>query len=54
MLYVNIGMHQTVGNVLRTLAHNDPPKGFKQAKDLVDEAFSIAQHSLRCGVHTTL
>ena len=47
-------MHQTVGNVLRTLVHDNPPKGIKQAKDLVDEALSIAQHSLRCGVHTTL
>ena len=47
-------MHQTVGNVLRTLVHENKPRGPRQAKDLVDEALGIAQHSLRCGVHTTL
>ena len=47
-------MHQTVGNMLRTLAHDKKPRGPRQAKDLVDEALSVAQHSLRCGVHTTL
>ena len=40
--------------VMQTLVHDNPRKGFKQAKDLVDEALSIAQNSLRCGVHTTL
>ena len=47
-------MHQTVGNVLRTLVHDNPPRGTRQAKDLVNEALSIAQHALRCSVHTTL
>ena len=28
-------MHQTVGNVLRTLVHDNPPRGTRQAKDLV-------------------
>ena len=47
-------MHQTVGNVLRTLVHENPPKSTKNAKDLIDEALSIAQHAMCCGVHTTL
>ena len=47
-------MHQTVGNVLRTLVHQNPPRGMRQAKDLVDEALATAQHALRCAVHTTL
>ena len=47
-------MHQTVGNVLRTLVHEDPPRSTGDAKDLVDEALSIAQHAMRCSVHTTL
>ena len=47
-------MHQTVGNVLRTLVHQNPPRGMRQAKDLVDEALAVAQHALRCAVHTTL
>ena len=47
-------MHQTVGNVLRTLVHKNLPQGTRQAKDAVDEALAIAQHALRCAVHTTL
>ena len=47
-------MHQTVGNVLRTLVHENKPRGSRQAKELVDEALVISHHSLRCGVHTTL
>ena len=47
-------MHQTVGNILRTLVHENPPRGTRQAKELVKEALSIAQHALRCCVHSTL
>jgi len=35
-------MHQTVGNVLRTLLHGEPPQNIKNAKEYVDEALSIA------------
>jgi len=35
-------MHQTVGNVLITLLHGEPPKNIAKAKDYVDEALSIA------------
>ena len=35
-------MHQTVGNVLRTLLHGEPPKNIAKARDYVDEALSIA------------
>jgi len=47
-------MHQTVGNVLRTLLHGEPPQNFKNAKDYVDEALSIAMHTMRVGVHSTM
>jgi hypothetical protein len=47
-------MHQTVGNVLRTLFHGEPPQNINTAKDFVDEALSIATHAMRAGVHTTL
>lgn len=47
-------MHQTVGNVLRTLVHENKPRWQRQANDLVNEALGIAQHSLRCGVYTAL
>lgn len=47
-------MHQTVGKVLRTLIHEDPPKSTTEAKDLIDEALSIAHGAMQCSVHTTL
>ena len=47
-------MHQTVGNVLRTLVHEDHPRSTGVAKDLADKALSIAQHAMSCSVHTTL
>jgi hypothetical protein len=47
-------MHQTVGNVLRTLLHGEPPQNITTAKEFVDEALSIATHAMRAGVHTTL
>jgi hypothetical protein len=47
-------MHQTVGNVLRTLLHGNPPQNIANAEQYVDEALSIAMHTMRAGVHTTL
>jgi transposase InsO family protein len=47
-------MHQTVGNILRTLLHENPPKNVSSAKDLIDEALSMAMHAMRASVHTTL
>jgi hypothetical protein len=47
-------MYHTVGNVLWTLAHDHPPRSTVNSKELVVEALSMAQHVLRCNVHTTL
>ena len=47
-------MHQTVGNILRTLLHGEPPRDVTKAKDFIDEALSIAMHAMHMGVHTTL
>jgi hypothetical protein len=47
-------MHQTVGNVLRTLLHSEPPQNITTAQEFVDEALSIAMHAMRAGIHTTL
>ncbi len=47
-------MHQTVGNVLRTLLHDEPPQNITTAKEFVGEALSIAMHAMSAGVHTTL
>ena len=47
-------MHQTVGNVLRTLLHDEPPQNIANAKDYVNEALSIAMHEMRPGIHSTM
>ncbi len=47
-------MHQTVGNVLRTLLHGEPPQNIADAKEFVDEALSIAMHKMRARINPTL
>ena len=47
-------MHQTVGNILRTLLHTNPPRTVSEANDMVDSALATAQHAMRASVSTTL
>jgi hypothetical protein len=49
-------MHQTVGNVLRTLLHGQIPQHVTgaQAKDFINKALSITMHAMRAGTHSTL
>jgi hypothetical protein len=47
-------MHQTVGNVLRTLLHGEPPQNIADAKEFIDEALSIVMHAMRAGIHSTM
>ena len=48
-------MHQTMGNILRTLLHGrDSPANLNETNELIDEALSICSHALRTSVHTTL
>ena len=47
-------MHQTVGNVLRTHLHSNPPQNMTQARDIIDEALATAMHAMRTTVATTL
>jgi hypothetical protein len=47
-------MHQTVGNVLRTLLHGNPLQNIANSAKYVDEALSIAMHAMQAGVHSTL
>jgi hypothetical protein len=47
-------MHQTVGDVIRTLLHSEPPQNIADAKEFVDEALSIAMHAMGVGIHSTL
>ena len=39
-------MHQTVGNVLHTTLHGNPPKNLNKANELIDEAISTVMHSM--------
>jgi hypothetical protein len=47
-------MHQTVGNILRTLLHTMPPTDVENATELIDEALSTAMHATRTTVATTM
>ncbi len=47
-------MHQTVGNVLRTLLHGEPPPDMASTKKYFYEALSIAKHAMRAEIHSTL
>ena len=49
-------MHQTVGNVLQTLLHGQPPQHLTgtRAKEYIDEALSIIMHAMHAGAHSTL
>ena len=43
-------MHKTVGNVLRTLIHTEPPGTLADANILIDSALAIASHAVRTNV----
>ena len=47
-------MHQTVGNILRTVVHSTKPRNTKHAKDMVDDALSTAAHAMRSSINTAL
>jgi hypothetical protein len=47
-------MHQTVGNIPRTLLYKEPPQDMANAKEYIDEALSIAMHAMRAAIHSTL
>jgi hypothetical protein len=48
-------MHQTVGNVLLTFIHSNPPiTTLQNSKDFIDKALSIAMHAMQARIHSTL
>jgi transposase InsO family protein len=47
-------MHQTVGNVLRTLLHGHAPQHLQGAEQLVDSALATTMHVMRSTIHRTL
>jgi transposase InsO family protein len=47
-------IHHTVGNVLRTLVHANPPQNMTQARDIIGDALATAMHTMHTTVATTL
>jgi hypothetical protein len=47
-------MHQTVGNLLRTLLHTNPPQNIVDANALIETALATASRALHATVHHTL
>ena len=43
-------MHQTVGNILQTLIHTEPPRTLADAKILIDSALATASHAIRTNI----
>ena len=47
-------MHQTVGNILRTMLKSNPPQNMQEAQDILDAALSTVMHALRSNISTAL
>ena len=47
-------MHQTMGNILRTLLHGHPIDTTQAAKDIIDNTIATTMHALQAGVTQTL
>jgi hypothetical protein len=47
-------MHQTAGNILRTLELTHPPQHLQEAHMLVDSALAITMHTTRIAMHSML
>ena len=46
-------MHQTMGNVVRTLVHENKPRTLKHAHVIIDQALASASHAVRTNVNQT-
>ena len=47
-------MHQTVGNILRTLLYSNPPQNITQARDIMDGALATTMHAMQTTIATML
>ena len=47
-------MHQTVGNILRTLLNTNIPNNLAEANDIIDDALATAMHAMRAGIASSL
>jgi hypothetical protein len=46
--------HQTVGNVIRTTVHANPPQNMAQTQDIIEDALATAMHAISTTVATTI
>lgn len=47
-------MHQTIGDLLRSLIHTNPPNNVQDAQNLLDQIIGTCSHALRTTVHRTM
>ena len=47
-------LHQTIGNVLRTLLLSNPPQNLNQADELIESSLATAMYASRATIHSTL
>ena len=47
-------VHQTVGNVLRTMIHANPPQNILEASDMMDSCLATAMHATRAAASRAL
>jgi hypothetical protein len=47
-------MHQTIGNMLRTLLHSNPPQHLHQVEEILDSCLASAMQASRNAIHHTL
>jgi hypothetical protein len=47
-------MHQSAGNIIRTLTLSQPPQNLQHAHNIVDSALATTMHATRCAMHHAL
>ena len=47
-------LHSTIGDILRSMVHENPPMNVAQAYEVIDTALASAQFAVRASVHRTL
>lgn len=47
-------VHRTIGQIIRTLVHIEPPKTSNEADTIIDNAIATAMHACRCSPNSAL
>ena len=47
-------IHQTVGNILRTVIYSNLPQNMTQARDIIDQTLVTSMHAIKTNIATTL